>query len=189
MPHISSWFIYRFVSNQSLLFISPASAWGHRKVLSSSVTSTQHSLFTFLRHWLVSTEPCLSYSVWPWSWLPLHVMFTGYVYLYGLIYWLISGLLYETPQDYPGDPIMHTISLFPYLLTLPDASGSVYSTWNTSDWRECFYKHSRLMYGTGDINGWWEHFWSAPDLCTVHGDTPGWWEMYYTLCTVHGDAT
>jgi len=34
----------------------------------------QHPFTSFPRHWLVSTEPCLSCRVWPWSWaswLPL----------------------------------------------------------------------------------------------------------------------
>ena len=33
-----------------------------------------------------------------------YVMFTGYVYLYGLIYWLISGLLYESTSGLAWGP-------------------------------------------------------------------------------------
>ena len=81
-----------------------------------------------------------------------HVTFMGYVYLYRLIYWLISGLLYKSASGLAWGPHYAYYIAF-YLITLPNAFRKMYGAQNTSDERERFCKCSRLMYGTGDING------------------------------------
>ena len=119
------------------------------------------------------------------------VTFTGYVYLYGLIYWLISGLLYESASGLAWGPHYAYYFAF-YFLTLLGRC-TVHRTLLTKGSASASTLDSCMVQETSMADGSTS---KVLQTCVLYSVL--YTEMYFTLyctrrctslCTVHGDAT